>query len=62
MKEKSKLFSLEISKVLIQIRDYFHERNKGATMKVVEYFQQNLSEWTLYVDENVLKCVESYTK
>jgi len=60
MKERSKIFSFEVSRVLNQISDYFHERNKGATMKVTEYFQQNLSRWRSLLDKNVLHCIVNY--
>jgi len=60
MRERSKIFSFEVSRVLNQISDYFHERNKGATMKVTEYFQQNLSRWRSLLDKNVLHCVDNY--
>lgn len=62
MKEGSKYFAPELMHVSIRIKELFQKSDESATMKIVEYLQQNLPDLKAFVDKSILKCVESYSK
>lgn len=62
MEEVSKIFTPEVSNVLIQLKELYQEANDRAAMKVAEFLQHNQPELKEFIDEHILTCVESYRK
>lgn len=62
LRQSTGFFYIEITSVSLKIEEVFKNHEDKVKMQLAEYFQQNLPFWKIFLDKNVMKCIERTKK